>query len=148
MTGYEKSPDYGGPAVRPWRLAIGVAVFLGATALAWKAFALPLCGGGPRTDCVVDGDTIWLAGEKIRLEGIDAPELSRAKCPEELRIATSASARMVELTEGELTVSRNGKDRYGRTLANVANATGDIGETLVAEGLAKIWEGRKAQWCE
>lgn len=27
---------------------------------------LALCTPGPRDDCVVDGDTFWLVGEKMR----------------------------------------------------------------------------------
>lgn len=36
------------------------------------ALAIGMCGSGKRVTCVVDGDTIWLRGEKIRLQGFDA----------------------------------------------------------------------------
>ena len=35
------------------------------------------CHGGMRVTCVVDGDTLWLAGDKIRLADINTPEVSR-----------------------------------------------------------------------
>src|SRR3546814_2172556 len=41
-----------------------------------------LCGMTRRT-CVVDGDTFWLEGEKIRIADIDTPEISEPKCDAE-----------------------------------------------------------------
>src|SRR3546814_7054959 len=41
-----------------------------------------LCGMTRRT-CVVDGDTFWLEGEKIRIADIDTPEISEPKRSEE-----------------------------------------------------------------
>ena len=34
-----------------------------------------LCASGPRTNCVVDGDTIYYRGTKIRIADIDTPTL-------------------------------------------------------------------------
>jgi endonuclease YncB( thermonuclease family) len=42
------------------------------------------CATGARKACVVDGDTIWLDGQKIRSADIDAPEVSEPKCSSEL----------------------------------------------------------------
>jgi endonuclease YncB( thermonuclease family) len=44
-------------------------------------------------------------------------------------------------------VSRSGKDRYGRTLAAIYNSNGEVGATMVREGLARIWRGRREPWC-
>ena len=41
------------------------------------------CHGGMRVTCVVDGDTLWLAGDKIRLADINTPEVTRPGCPAE-----------------------------------------------------------------
>ena len=41
--------------------------------------AFTLCGSGTRLNCVVDGDTFWMSGEKIRIADIDTPELSPAR---------------------------------------------------------------------
>ena len=32
------------------------------------AFAIEQCGSGKRVTCVVDGDTLWLRGEKIAVK--------------------------------------------------------------------------------
>jgi endonuclease YncB( thermonuclease family) len=49
------------------------------------AALLVICGPGPRVNRIVDDDTFWLAGEKIRTENIDTPEISKPKCPAETR---------------------------------------------------------------
>lgn len=75
---------------------------------------------------VIDGDTLRCGpprgGERIRLLGIDAPELpghcrrGRACAPGD----PAASKRSLEGAIGKpATIERHGRDRYGRTLANV-----------------------------
>ena len=89
---------------------------------------------------VVDGDTLWIGNEKIRLLGIDAPELSQT-CGDAKggtwACGREATARLRALASaGELTCTRRGPDRYGRTLAICRAGGVDVGETLVREGLA------------
>lgn len=111
------------------------------------ALALTLCAPGPRDNCVVDGDTFWLAGEKIRIADIDAPEVHGA-CRFETELARRATLRLYALLgAGRFEVHRQGRDRYGRTLAIVTNARGSVGDQLVREGLARTWSGRREPWC-
>ena len=77
LTGYDRSPDYGGPEPNWRRLGAAVAV---ATLLLVLLFSA-LAGAETLTgtvDKIVDGDTFWIcednACHKIRLCGIDAPE--------------------------------------------------------------------------
>ncbi len=57
---------------------------------------------------VTDGDTIRLAGERIRIVGLDAPEM-RGKCREERRLAQRAKdALSEELASGEIEIVRQG----------------------------------------
>ena len=39
------------------------------------------CGPGRGSACVIDGDTFKLGDRKIRIIGIDAPELASPRCP-------------------------------------------------------------------
>ena len=113
-----------------------------------SALALTLCAPGPRDNCVVDGDTFWLAGEKIRIADIDTPETDQAKCPAERARGLQAKRRLLELLNATpYTVKRTGTDRYKRTLAVVVNSRGSIGEQLVREGLARRWDGARHPWC-
>ena len=89
--------------------------FLGALAatsvLAFTSpvFAIEKCGSGERITCVVDGDTIWLNGEKIRMQGYDTPEPTTDICGGnyERQLAGQATNRLVQLlNEGEFSVQR------------------------------------------
>lgn len=99
----------------------------------------------------IDGDTIRCpGGETVRLSDIDAPELTRPRCPAELALARRARDRLTELLRsGPVELHRLGrdKDRYGRSLRVVTVRGRSVGDTLVAEGLARTWAGRREGWC-
>lgn len=100
----------------------------------------------PLFDCsVTDGDTIRCGSERIRLLGIDAPELpghcreGRVCAPGDPYASTaSLEAGLV----GELTIVRLSEDRYGRTLALVSGAKGDLSCLQLQHGQADY----KAAW--
>ena len=72
----------------------------------------PLCSGSVRTTCVVDGDTIWYQGTKIRLVGFDTPETSRPGCAREARLGKQATQRLQALlNEGAFTLEPNPEGR-------------------------------------
>ncbi|MGQ2906212.1 MAG: thermonuclease family protein [Neoaquamicrobium sediminum] len=114
---------------------------------AGHTIAMPICGSGKRINCVVDGDTIWVRGEKIRLEGFNAPEINGA-CDRERRMAVQARDELRRVLNGRaFTMERNGKDRYGRTLATIRVGERDVGAGLISKGLAHEWRGFKESWC-
>ena len=98
--------------------------------------------------CVVDGDTFWLGGEKIRIKNIDAPEISKPDCAAERRLGDVATRRLLTLLNaGSVTLKRQGQDRFGRTLALVYVDGTDVGKVLISEGLAHLWGGSLRSWC-
>ena len=112
---------------------------------------MAICGQGQRISCVVDGDTIWLRGEKIRVADIDTPEISEPRCPAERALGMRATYRLRDLlNQGPWSVERIGsrdQDRYGRSLRVLTRNGQSIGDMLVAEGLARTWSGRREPWC-
>lgn len=108
---------------------------------------------------VIDGDTFEMAGETIRIANIDAPERSpRSRCQAEAALAEVATQELDELLGASWagpdastilpTLERDGRDRYGRTLARVRSVKGeDVGEALIARNVAVRWTGRRAEWC-
>jgi micrococcal nuclease len=97
----------------------------------------------------VDGDTLDCAGRRVRLANIDAPEL-HGRCPAETQMAERAKlAAMIALADAAArVVPDGGKDRYGRLVARVAVDGKDLGETLVAQGLARPYAGgARRGWC-
>lgn len=78
---------------------------------------------------VTDGDTIRCGDERIRLLGIDAPELPGhcrpgRDCVEGDPYASTSS--LAAAMTGQLSIDRVGEDHYGRTLALVAGSQGDL----------------------
>lgn len=110
-----------------------------------------LCHSGGGTNCVVDGDAFWMDGAKIRIADIDAPETHPSRCAEEARLGDAATERLQALLNAgpfELASADRESDRYGRKLRFVTSAGQSVGETLVAEGLARPWEGQRRPWCD
>lgn len=112
-----------------------------------------LCDTGPRRNCVVDGDTFWLASEKIRIADIDTPETHTPRCAREGELGEQAARRLQQLLNGGpfmLEPAANGRphDRYGRRLAIVTRQGVNLGGMLASEGLARPYTGgRRAPWC-
>lgn len=112
----------------------------------------PLCEGPRRFTCVVDGDTIWYRGAKIRLADIDTPEVSRPRCPREAELGRKATERLQSLLNEapfRLEPAPDGRqqDRFGRDLKVVKRGQTSLGSVLVREGLAQRWGGQRRGWC-
>ena len=110
----------------------------------------PLGGHRGSSFRVIDGDTVALGEERIRIENIDTPETgSRAECDYERHLAAQATnrARQIFAQAEEVRASRTGEDRYGRTLALVSVDGRDFGAIMVEEELAVRWAGRQHDWC-
>lgn len=108
------------------------------------------CRGSGRITCVVDGDTIWYRGTKIRLLDINTPEISRPACQREAELGEAATLRLMALlNEGPFSLESEGRDvdRYGRQLRMLTRDGVSLGAVLVEEGLAEEWQGRRSSWC-
>lgn len=109
-----------------------------------------LCHTGGGHNCVVDGDTIWLKGQKIRIADIDAPETHEPRCQAEQALGDRATRRLQQLLEsGTITLATidRDEDRYGRKLRLVLVDGESVGDTLVSEGLARWYAGGRRPWC-
>jgi endonuclease YncB( thermonuclease family) len=89
---------------------------------------------------VIDGDTIDIGGERIRLEGIDAPETGQScgrKWVGHWDCGQGATRLLIELTKDrDVTCVARGRDKYGRTLG-VCSAGGlDLNAEMVRRGMA------------
>jgi endonuclease YncB( thermonuclease family) len=108
----------------------------------------------------IDGDTfearvrVWPGIDittKIRLRGIDAPEVSNSRCSQERTKAIAArEALRAILDEGDVRVSSVVLDKYdGRVLADVSTrTTPDVSTALLGAGHARSYSGgRREGWC-
>jgi endonuclease YncB( thermonuclease family) len=92
---------------------------------------------------VVDGDTIRVGGETVRLFGIDAPEVDQAcRRPdgEVWRCGDWARSQVRRLYDGRRAACEPiDTDRYGRIVARCSVDGRDMGATLVANGFARAY---------
>lgn len=82
----------------------------------------------------IDGDTFKWENERVRLWGIDAPEINTS----EGRVSATELRYLIE--DHELVCDKKGVDGYGRTVAQCWNEAGeDIACIMVGMGLANDW---------
>ena len=88
---------------------------------------------------VIDGDTIDINGQRIRLHGIDAPESKqfcvsggkKYRCGQKAALALSD-----RIGKGTVACKAKDTDRYGRLIAICFKGQEDLNGWLVSEGLA------------
>jgi endonuclease YncB( thermonuclease family) len=108
----------------------------------------------------IDGDTfearVHLSPDlnlttRVRLRGIDAPEL-KASCSQELQMAEAATGALRALLgEGDVAIFNIGPDKYsGRVVAEVATRrTGNVSTAMLAAGHARRYGGgHRNGWCD
>jgi endonuclease YncB( thermonuclease family) len=89
---------------------------------------------------ITDGDTIRIAGTRIRLHGIDTPEATQTCQNQDGSIyscgdmATSALAALIE--KHQVTCRQTDKDRYGRIVAVCQSGPIDLNAEMVMSGWA------------
>lgn len=98
----------------------------------WQQFR-----GRPR---VIDGDTLEIRGERLRLFALDTPEIGQPwwdENGEHQDAGHLAREALLELVEGRrLSAKVLREDQYGRSIAIVKVDGRDIGHKLVSRGLA------------
>ncbi|WP_187430166.1 hypothetical protein ROLI_046360 (plasmid) [Roseobacter fucihabitans] len=105
----------------------------------------------PSRMTVIDGDTVRLASETIRLVGFDTPETYRAQCAAERARGDAATQRLRELlvqaSSARLAYLPR-RDQYGRDLARLMLDGRDVADIMIAEGLARLYSGgQRRSWC-
>ncbi|WP_315836591.1 thermonuclease family protein [Bradyrhizobium prioriisuperbiae] len=87
---------------------------------------------------------------RVRLRGVDAPEL-KAACEKEWKMAQAASGALrALLNEGGVTIYNVGSDKYaGRVVADAATTrTSNISSALLAAGQVRRYDGgHRNGWC-
>lgn len=98
----------------------------------------------------IDGDTVQGPGYgRVRVLGVDTPELHSCRCAFECELGQRAKRRtQAFLDSGRVFVDPSGRDGYGRTLADVQVNGRDLARTLLAEGFARSYSGgARYSWC-
>lgn len=137
-------------------LALAVSLSLGPSARAAEVLPGPVAADVVR---VIDGDTldvlarVWLGQTvqvRVRLDGVDAPEL-RGRCAGERAQAEEVRSWLVRQLAGRSIALRQVRlGKYaGRVVARVELDGGqDLSVMLLQAGLARPYDGRRrADWC-
>lgn len=100
----------------------------------------------------IDGDSLRLLGEELRLEGIDAPE-ARQSCTardgREVDCGRAARRALSGLMARGLVTCEIGRvDRYGRGLARCRQGETDINAAMVRQGQAVAYGDYRAEEAE
>ena len=88
---------------------------------------------------VVDGDTIYLNGDKIRFSGIDTPELKQTCIKEGIIDPCGVTAKEIlikKIGDNKVKCIREGKYQYKRTLAECFVNDESLSSYLVRRGYA------------
>jgi endonuclease YncB( thermonuclease family) len=88
---------------------------------------------------VVDGDTIYLNGEKVRFSGIDTPELKQTCIKNEVIYPCGITAKEIlidKISNNKVKCISDGEDQYKRTLAECFINEESLSSYLVRSGYA------------
>ncbi len=100
---------------------------------------------------VIDGDTLEIHSQRIRLHGIDAPE-SRQHCRLDGKPwqcgKEAANALADKIARRPVTCEDLGRDRYKRIIAKCTVAGEDMGAWMVRQGLAMAYRRYSLDYVE
>lgn len=141
MSGWENAPEYGGSKPSFWSVALTVlAVLAISAAIAWWSVS----GAAAQTSTmagiasVIDGDTIEIHGQRIRLSGIDAPE--RGSMCDDVNVYQRAAMALADLTRDRtVNCAVSGQDRYGRAVATCSVGSANLASSMTAAGWTRDW---------
>ncbi|HEY8433196.1 MAG TPA: hypothetical protein VIK68_01145 [Sphingomicrobium sp.] len=105
------------------------------------------CYNAEGTNCVLDGDTIYVAGQRIDIAGIAVPKIQGAECPDERTRGIDSAVQLADLlNSGKVTLGANIREPDGAVRRKVAVAGNDVGVAMIAAGAAREY-GDTNGWC-
>lgn len=137
----DPKPRSGRTTLAAWLVGLSLALMLAASLVSCASAPAADFDRQPLSGCTVtDGDTIRCNGERIRLLGIDAPELEGHCRPGRECVAGDPLQSKLALEQAvagkQLKIVRVGRDRYGRTLGVVYVGEDNVSCALIAGGYA------------
>jgi len=102
------------------------------------------------SNCVVDGDTIFVRGNKLAIAGIWVPQIQEARCDGERSKGIDAAILLAGLlNSGNVTVGPTFTDDLGRSVRTVSVKGKDVGKAMIDAGVARKAdpERKPKGWC-
>ena len=117
-------------------------------AAAAKAAEFQQCYSSDGANCVIDGDTIYVAGEKLAIAGIVAPRIQGARCEDERNQGITAAVQLADLlNSGKVTVGPLVREPDGQVRNKVEVGGNDLATAMIGTGMARDY-GNSAGWCD
>lgn len=130
-------------------ITVGIAltpIFRGAVAA--KAPRFGQCYNSDPANCVLDGDTIHLAGDKLEIAGMDVPRIQDARCDSERSRGIEAAVKLADLlNSGKLVNAGNVRDLDGQVRTKLEVDGRDVGAAMVSAGVARDLGSGADGWC-
>ena len=106
------------------------------------------CYNAPGPNCVLDGDTIEFAGERVEIAGIQAPKIDGAGCPNERERGIEAAVRLADLlNRGKVATAGEEREPDGSVRTKVQVDGLDVGVAMVNAGVARDSSDGPGSWC-
>ena len=99
-------------------------------------------------NCVFDGDTIRVDGEKLQIAGMTAPQIQGAQCEAERTRGIDAAVQLaILLNSGTVTLGEPFRDETGREVRKVQVDGADVAAKMISSGAAEQLHLYKPDWC-
>jgi len=103
-----------------------------------------------------DGDTCYVTykgkNDKVRLLGLDTPEISKPKCEQEYALGIDARNFVNNLISEGVSIkfkTEYNRDFFGRILSYIIVDGENVSKKMVSNGLGVIYDrSNKKDWCE
>jgi endonuclease YncB( thermonuclease family) len=101
--------------------------------------------GGP--DCVLDGDTIYLGGDKVKIAGMVTAKIQSASCDHERIRGIDAALQLATLiNKGDVTLGGTVRSPDGELRQTVEVNGQDVSAAMISSGAARSPDGDR-NWC-
>jgi endonuclease YncB( thermonuclease family) len=118
----------------------------GAVAAPIQAEKFGDCNGGP--NCVIDGETIRVGGDTVKIAGMRAPKIRAARCDaEEQRGVKAVEELTALLNSGKVTTGDDVREPDGQMRTQVLVNGQDIAAAMIAANMAREAGTAPPSWC-
>jgi len=105
------------------------------------------CYNAGGSDCVVDGDTIYLAGQKVEIAGMETAKIEGASCDAERGRGIDAALQLAALlNKGKVTAGAPVRDADGELRQTIEVDGQDVSAEMIGSGAARAAGGDR-NWC-
>jgi endonuclease YncB( thermonuclease family) len=105
------------------------------------------CYNASGPDCVVDGDTIYLGGQKVEIAGMQTAKIQGASCDDERNRGIDAALQLATiLNKGKVTLGGSVRDPDGALRQTVDVDGQDVSTAMIGAGAARSPDGDR-NWC-